>query len=348
MKRINFLLIATVILFGTIGCDVAKNLNIAEVESLHIQYDANQDVNFGGKFTGRVVANLRSGKEVDVTKSRYLTVGGPNVGGGGGGFRVLKNFPTSFSESLVVAELSLTKKEATVGTRDTILMNFGGGFSFHSEGQPGNNGVPGEDASNKIVSNGLIREGRSGGDGGAAYSGYGGEEIKLYVWKKGALYYLSAADYSGQVLWIYKTTASDDIVIKLHGGNGGQGGRGGDGGSGRRGFEKSNGKVREPGNGGSGGYGGSGGHGGLGGSLTLIVHPSASGFEAKVIQNMSGGAGGSGGVGGGGGEPGSPMETQAAANVGGKGLDGPAGEFGAMGTFVIEVVDFDISVFEWR
>jgi predicted 2-oxoglutarate/Fe(II)-dependent dioxygenase YbiX len=74
MKKINLLLIAAVILFGTIGCDVAKNLNIAEVESLHIQCDANQDVNFGGEFTGRVVANLRSGKSVVAPREKGTAI----------------------------------------------------------------------------------------------------------------------------------------------------------------------------------------------------------------------------------------------------------------------------------
>lgn len=339
MKKIALLFLIA----SLYSCGGMKPFKVSQIESIHFVYDDAENVNFGSTVNGKVVARFLNGKELDISDNKRLEFASIDVtrDGTSNYYKIVKR-PTTFDDDFATITLSVTDKEETFRSFDTLRMNFKGDLTIDCSGKDGEDGIDQKNKGGRI----LIRDGKNGENGTDGTNGESADSYTAHVWEEDATIYVSISSIDGLNTWKYKSTGGTKVRFDVSGGNGGKGGDGGDGGPGKDGKQKDEDQI-EPGDGGDGGNGGNGGNGGDGGTVTVYLHQDSKRLEPNINFNTLGGESGKGGIGGKAGEPGDPLEGQAPGNYGSPGSPGLTGVRGSNGAVpIVEIQNFSIGQFK--
>ena len=343
MKIQNSLKI-TAIAFAIVltSCGNRKMLAVENMDYLYVDYDTYIPNNIGSTFNGTVSAQMKSGESIELSNNKgFSSSESIDVNIKNKSIAVYYTLPNYHSNKVPV-ELSYTdKRNASITSKDSVLLNFRGNTQAWYNGEAGNYGQTGQNGTTPLI----FRDGTDGGQGGTGQNGADGNNLEIYVWKSADTLFFYVFNQSLNYGERYMMIGSDPVFsIDASGGRGGNGGTGGQGGTGKNG-EVTTGKSKAPGRGGYGGRGGVGGRGGNGGNVTVNVHPSAGSIENRLSINNAGGYGGSGGSGGQGGAAGAIATGQAPGKPGSAGSSGMSGSRGVDGQYYSITKEFDYSVY---
>jgi len=341
MKNIFSILLLSVFLFS---CGTAKKLNVATISSIYIEYNAEQNLNFGNEFEGEIIARLIDGNEVKVTHNKKVKFSTTDFVRGSKKNRfIISKSPHSFSDDSLFVTFTYTNKDEVFTSSQSIKLNFKGPLFIDKKGGNGTNGRKGKDRNTPLV----YRDGNNGENGTNGTNGSSASDYNVYIWKENDFVFVYVKDIHTGLITTYKCLENAKITLDVSGGNGGNGGKGGDGGKGKDGKITKENKKKRPGNGGNGGNGGDGGNGGNGGSVFVYIHPSAINVQENLtILNYSG-LGGKFGAFGSAGLAGQPLPGQSQALNGKNGMNGRKGIDGKSGERPqINVIEFDFSVYK--
>ena len=115
MKKI--LLLALPLLVFSAACSNLKKINVAEVDTLFFDHNPSAPNNFGSEISGEVIARMRSGKEIDITKNNKLEIESNDLtqrdysNFNGSQTFVITKKPTNFNDNFAIIKLTLTDKE---------------------------------------------------------------------------------------------------------------------------------------------------------------------------------------------------------------------------------------------
>ena len=339
MKKLILILSVGLILAA---CGGVAKLEVSEINSVFIEYNPADNINFGSEIDARILARLSSGKEVDITNNRKLAFVSTDIQQRGNSKRVvLIKHPNSFSDEYATAKFTLTDKDETYQASDSIHINFRGNLNILAGGLHGNSGEDQKSRGSTIV----FRDGKDGENGTFGQAGSSSSNFVAQIWMEELMVFIYMRNTATNEEWKYKTLAEGPIKFDLTGGNGGSGGDGGNGGDGKAGVIEG-GKSKNPGDGGHGGHGGDGGNGGNGGTIQIFLHPNATSIQTKLDIKTLGGNGGVGGKSGTAGKPGAVLAGQLTGNMGRNGRVGRRGLNGGNGSFELTVLEFDVEQFK--
>lgn len=330
--------LSLLVVYSLSSCHNNRKLLAEEIRYLYVDYDTYTPSNIGIAFKGSISAKMYSGESIQFKNNK--------------GLRSSENFSLAIKqEKLFVAHtlpnfkttkipitLAFTdKKEATVTSSDTIILNFRGNSMLNAAGENGKHGPNGSSGSTPI----LFRDGKDGDQGSPGTDGTNGETVEIHTWKSNDTIFIHVLNITQNTTWRTMLVGSNAVfTIDVSGGAGGSGGIGGSGGDGKNGVVDEK-RSKLPGNGGHGGHGGYGGRGGNGGNVLLYIHPSLTN-SSQILSNIEGGNGGRGGTAGKGGKAGTPATGQSASPAGNNGMSGQNGIQGTLTTFNQE---FDTSIY---
>lgn len=322
------------------SCGSSKKFSVAEIKSIYLEYNQVADLNFGKEFQATVFAVMIDGREVDVSKNKKFSFFSEDIKRLTNSTYLITKKPSSFDDEVANVRLTLTDKEETFSSNQSIKMNFKGVLNIFANGKDGEKGLGRKNRKGRLV----LRDGKNGYNGGNGANGTNADKISCYVWSEGAYNYVYVKNISQNKVWKFKCLNSSPISINANGGNGGDGGKGGNGGDGQDGKVNKDGKKLRAGDGGDGGDAGNGGNGGNGGDVFVYLHPSAGHIASNITILNSGGQAGISGVAGVGGKGGVALPNGATRSNGRNGNNGSNGIEGMPGLpQQITTVEFDIS-----
>lgn len=323
MKRILFLGLCSTLLYS---CGNSKKIEIANIERLYIDYNESQGINYGSTFGATIIATMNSGEEIDVTRHKRLQISSSQISVASKTQMTIVGHPSTFEDEVIVTTLTMSDKEDSFSSTDSIALNYRGPITINAQGMDGMDGQDGRNGGTPLIG----RNGRHGDHGLNGANGESGGAYTVHAWKEGEEYRLHIENDATNVVWKYKSNTTSECTFNLSGGRGGNGGDGGNGGNGKDG--KINGsKVKYPGDGGNGGNGGHAGSGGNGGSLLVFVHQNAKAFLNTIQIISTGGRSGTGGNAGRAGKGGSGASGQTNGKPGYDGYEGQSSISGSSG-----------------
>ena len=341
MKTFFSIILLSILLFS---CGTSKKLSVATISSIYIEYNSEQNLNFGNEFEGEIIARLIDGNEVKVTHNKKVKFTTTDfIRGTKKNTFIISKSPRSFNDDSLFVTFTFTYKEEVFTSTQSIKLNFKGPLNIDKKGGNGTNGTKGKDKNTPLV----YRDGNNGDNGTSGTNGSSASDYNVYIWQENGFVFVYMENINTGLITNYKCLENAKITLDVSGGNGGNGGKGGDGGTGKDGKITDDNKKKRPGNGGDGGDGGNSGNGGNGGSVFVYIHPSA----IKVQENLTilnySGLGGKLGVFGNSGLAGQPLSGQPQGINGKNGMNGRQGVDGESGERPqINVIEFDFSVYK--
>ncbi|TNE73195.1 MAG: hypothetical protein EP333_06895, partial [Bacteroidetes bacterium] len=218
MFRILLLFSSAVFLFS---CGSVTKIEVSEIESISFEYSSSQNLNFGKTITGRFIAHLYDGKDVDVTDSRKFSYTSSDIKriDATEQYLIVKK-PNHFHDRSISISMSYTDKEETFTKEQAISMNFNGDLLLLLGGEDGDHGIDQKDKGSKLIG----RNGKNGENGTNGSNGTSSNTYEAYIWQEGDTAYILVKDLSFPNRYAYKCLNFSSITFDISGGDGGNGG----------------------------------------------------------------------------------------------------------------------------